>query len=145
MFDDPRGSSFGGLSAERVCVPMFEEHLGVRVHEASEPPNGVGRAVRAVVVVPTGHFAFVLVATHMRGDADDGLMDVAVAEAAASITWAVFDLVVRLQFEAFVTECWLTRCGSLVRVVEGDVILVGRALRSSDCWHATATDWGTAV
>src|SRR5712671_2774603 len=28
--------------------------------------------------------------------------------------------------------------------MEGDVVFVGRALRSSDCWHATTTDWGTS-
>jgi len=70
-------------------------------------------------------------------------MDVAIAEAAASIARAVLDLMVRLQLEAFIAECWLARRGPLVRVVERDVVFVGRALRSSDCWHATATDRGT--
>jgi len=34
-----------------------------------------------MVVMPTGYLALVLVATHVRGDAEDGLVDVAVTEA----------------------------------------------------------------
>src|SRR5712671_2415847 len=87
---EPSGLGTCGAATKRVGVPMFEEHLGVGVHEASEPPNGVGGAVRAVVVVPARHLALVLVATHMRGDANDRLMDVAVTEAASSVQGAVF-------------------------------------------------------
>jgi len=65
-----------GAAAKSVGIPMFEEHLGVGIHEACEPPNGVSRAIRAVVVVPAGYLAFVLVATHVRGDANDGLMGI---------------------------------------------------------------------
>src|SRR5712671_4169886 len=28
--------------------------------------------------------------------------------------------------------------------MEGDIVFVGRTLRSSDCWHATTTDRGTS-
>src|SRR5712675_3241415 len=122
---------------------MFEERSGVGVHEACKPPKGVSGTVRAVVVVPARHLALVLRATHVRGDAEYRLVDVAVAEATTPIAGAVFDLVVRLQFKAFVAECWLSRRRPLVWVVEGDVVFVGRALCSSDCWHATATDGGT--
>ena len=73
------------MAAKGVSIPMFKEHLGVGVHEACEPPNGISGAIHAVVVVPAGYFALVLVATHVWGDADDGLVDIAVAEAAASI------------------------------------------------------------
>src|SRR5712671_1471426 len=95
------------------------------------------------MVVPARHLALVLVATHVRGDADHGLVDVAVAKATAPITWAVPNLVVGLYLEAFVTECWLARRGPLVQVMEGDVVFVGRALSSSDSWHTTATGRGT--
>src|SRR5712672_1998284 len=121
---------------------MFEELSGVGVHEACKPPKGVSGTVRAVVVVPARHLALVLHATHVRGDAENGLVDIAVAEATASNTWTVLGLVVRLQFEAFITKCWLSRHGPPVRVVEGGIIFVGRALGPSDCWHATATDGG---
>jgi len=70
-------------------------------------------------------------------------MDVTVTEATLSITGAVLDLVVGLQFEAFIAECWVADRGLFVWVMEGDIVLVGRALRSSDCWHATATYGGT--
>jgi len=72
---------------------MFKERPRVVVHEACEPPNGVSGAIRAVVVMPAGYLALVLIATHVRGDADDGLVDIAVAEAASSIRGAVLDLV----------------------------------------------------
>ena len=75
---------------------MFEEHPWVGIQEAGEPSNGVGGAVRAVVMMPTRHLALVLVASRMRGDANDRLVDVAVAEAASSIRGAVLDLVSRL-------------------------------------------------
>jgi len=38
----------------------------------------------------------------------------------------------------------LARRGPLIRVVEGDVVFVRRALCPSDCGHATATDGGTS-
>src|SRR5712672_2725440 len=80
---------------------------------------------------------------HVWGDADDRLVDVAVAEATVSVQGAVFDLVPRLQLEAFVTECWVSDCGLFVRVVERDVVLVRRALSSSNSGHATTTGRGT--
>ena len=132
-----------GAAAKRVGVPMFEEHFGVGVQEAGEPSNGVGGTIRAVVIVPARHLALVLVASHMRGDADDRLVDVTVAETASSVRGAVLDLVPRLQFEAFVAECWVSDCGLLVWVMEGDIVFVGRALGSSDGWHATAAGRGT--
>src|SRR5882757_9413929 len=132
-----------GAATKRVGVPMFEEHFGVGIQEAGEPSNGVGGTVRAVVVVPARHLVLVLVASHMRGDTDDRLVDVAVAETAPSIRGAVLDLVPQLQFEAFVAECWVPNSGLLVRVMEGDVVFVGRALGSSDGWHAAATGRGT--
>ena len=49
-----------------------------------------------MMVVPAGHLALVLRATHVRGDAEGGLVDVAVTEATAPIVRAVLDLVVRL-------------------------------------------------
>ena len=85
-----------GAATKGVGVPMLEEHLGVGVHEVCKPPNGIGGAIRAVVVVPAGHLALVLRAAHVRGDAEDGLVDVAVAKATTPIVWAVLDLVVRL-------------------------------------------------
>src|SRR5712672_3215328 len=120
----------GGTTVDVVRVPLFEERCGVRIEEAGEPSQGVGRAVSAMVVVPARHFALVLVATHVRGDANNGLVDVAVAETAASITRAVFDGVVGPQFEAFVTERWLADCGHFIWVVERDLIFIGRALSS---------------
>src|SRR5712671_2475626 len=74
-----------GAAAKGIGVPMFEECLGVGVHEACKPPNGVGGAVRAVVVVPAGYLALVFIAAYMRVGADDGLVGVTVAEAATSI------------------------------------------------------------
>src|SRR5882672_5279155 len=127
----------GDTTIDVVRVPLFEERCGVGVEEAGEPSQGVGGAVGAMVVVPARHFALVLVATHVRGDAYDGLMDVAVAETATSVTRAVLDGVIGSQFEAFVTECWLTDRGRFVWVVEGDPIFVGRALSSSDDRHSS--------
>ena len=94
------------------------------------------------MVVPTGHLALVLVATHVRGGADDGLMDIAVAEAAAPIRGAIPDLVPGLQLEAFITECWVSDGRLLVWVMEGDVVFIGRALSSLNGWHATAMGRG---
>jgi len=122
---------------------MFEEHFGVGVQEVGEPSNGVGGTVRAVIIVPARHLALVLVASRVRGDADDRLMDVAVAETASSIRGTVLDLVPRLQLEAFVAECWVPDSGLLIWVMERDVIFVGRALGSSDGWHAAAAGRGT--
>src|SRR5712671_1891779 len=85
-----------GTAAKGVGVPMFEERARVGIHEACKPPKGVSGAVRPMVVVPARHLALVLRATHVRGDAEDGLMDVAVAEATVPIARAVLDLVVRL-------------------------------------------------
>ena len=127
----------GDATVDVVRVPLFEERCGVGVEEAGKPSQGVGRAVSTMVVVPAGHLALVLVATHVRGDADDGLVDVAVAETAASVTRAVFDGVVGSQFEAFVTECWLAERGHFVWVVEGDPVFVRRALSSSDDGHSS--------
>ena len=75
---------------------MFEERSGVGIHEACKPPKGIGGTVRPMVVVPARHLALVFRATHVRGDAEDGLVDVAVAEATAPVVRAVFDLMVRL-------------------------------------------------
>ena len=96
-----------------------------------------------MMVVPARHLALVLVASHMRGDADDRLVDVAVAETASSVRGAVLDLVPRLQFEAFVAECWVPDGGLLIWVVEGDVVFIRRSLGSSDGWHAAPTGRGT--
>ena len=75
---------------------MFEERAGVSIHEACKPPKGVSGTIRPMVVVPARHLALVLRATHVRGDAEDGLVDVAVAEATTPSAWAVLGLVVRL-------------------------------------------------
>ena len=83
-------------AAKGVSVPMFEECSGVGVHEACKPPNCICRAVAAVMMVPARHSALILIATHVRGDAKDGLVDIAVAEATVPIARAVPDLVVRL-------------------------------------------------
>ena len=91
-----RGTCARGAAAKGVGVPMFKERAGVGIHEACKPPKGVSGTVRAVVVVPAGHLALVLRATHVRGDAEYGLMDIAVAEATAPCAWAVLGLVVRL-------------------------------------------------
>ena len=85
-----------GVAAKGVGVPVFEERAGVGIHEACKPPKGVSRAVRPVMVVPTRHLALVLRATHVRGDAEYRLVDVAVAEATLPIIRAVPDLVVWL-------------------------------------------------
>src|SRR5712671_2422070 len=125
-------SSLGacGATTKGVGVPMFEEHLGVGVHKASEPSDGVSGTVCAVVVVPAGHFALVFVAARMRGGAEDGFMGGAATEAALAIRGAVLDLMPGLQFEAFVTECWVPDGRLFVRMVEGDVVFVRRALSS---------------
>src|SRR5712671_258403 len=138
-------SSFGfcGAATKRVGVPVFEEPLGVGVHEASEPPDGVRGTVCPVVVVPARYLALVFVAAHVRGDAEDGLMGGAATEAALAIRRAVLDLMSRLQLEAFVTECWVSNGCLFIRVVEGDVVFVRRALSSPDGWHAAATSRGT--
>jgi len=137
------GTCTCGTAAKGIGVPMLEERSGVGVHEVCKPPKGVSGTVRPMVVVPARHLALILHAAHVWGDAEDGLMGVAVTEATAPIVQAVLDLVVRLQFEAFVTECWLSRRGPLVRVVEGDVVFIGRALSSSNSWHAATADRGT--
>src|SRR5712675_1011501 len=134
---DSSGFGFCGATTKRVGVPMFKKPLGVGIHEASEPPDGVSGAIRAVVVVPARHFAFVFVAAHMQGGTNDGFMSGGVAETASAIRGAVFGLMPRLQLEAFVTECWLSNCCLLIRVMEGDVVFVGRTLSPSDGWHAT--------
>src|SRR5712672_353697 len=85
-----------GTATKGVGVPMFEEHAGVGIHEACKPPNGVSGTVHPVMVVPARHLALILRATHVRGDAEDGLVDVAVAEATAPIVRAVLGLVVQL-------------------------------------------------
>src|SRR5712671_2722555 len=72
----------GDTSVDVVRVPLFEERCGVGIEEASEPSQGVGGAVGAMVVVPARHFALVLVAAHVRGDANNGFVDVAVAKTA---------------------------------------------------------------
>ena len=48
----------------------------------------------------------------------------------------------RLQLEAFVAECWVSDGGLFVWVVERDVVLVRRALSSSDGGHATTASRG---
>src|SRR5712671_6644302 len=100
-------SSFGvcGATTKRVGVPMFEEPLGVGIHEASEPPDGIGGAVRAVVVVPARYLTLVFVAAHVRGGANDGFVGGSAAEAASTIRGAILNLMPGLQLEAFVTEC----------------------------------------
>jgi len=85
-----------GVAAKGIGVPMFEERSRVGVHEACKPPKGVSGTIRAMVVVPARHLALVLRATHVRGDAEYGLVDVAIAEATSPIVRAVLDLVVRL-------------------------------------------------
>src|SRR5712671_4402378 len=137
-------SSFGfcGTATKRVGIPMFEEPLGVGVHEASEPPDSVCGTIRAVMMVPTRYLTLVFVATHVRGDAEDGLMGGAATEAAFAIRRAVFDLVSWLQLEAFVAECWVSNGCLFIWVVEGDVVFVRRALSSPNGWHAAATGRG---
>jgi len=74
-----------GTAAKCVSVPMFEERLGVGVQEASEPSDGVSGTIRAVVVVPAGYLALVLVAARVRGDAEDGFVGSAATEAALAV------------------------------------------------------------
>jgi len=111
-------------AAKGFSVPLLEEHSRVGVQEVGEPSNSVSRTVATMVVVPARHLALILIATHVWGDADDGLVDITVTETAVAITGAVLYLVVGLQFEAFITECWLTGCWSFVWVVEGDVVFI---------------------
>ena len=85
-----------GMAAKGISVPLFEECARVGVQEASKPPNGISGTVHAMVVVPARHLALVLRATHVRGDAKDGLVDVTVAEAATPIIRAILGLVVWL-------------------------------------------------
>ena len=124
-------------------IPMLEECAGVGVQEAGEPPYCVCGAISSMVVVPARHFALVLRAVHVRRDTEDRLMIGAATKAALSITWAVTDLMVGLEFKAFITECGLVGGWSFVRVVEGDIIFVGRALCSSHRGHASTANWGT--
>src|SRR5712671_1339722 len=91
-----RSACTRGAAAKGVSVPMFEERAQVGIHEACKPPKGVSGTVRPMMVVPARHLALVLRATHVRGDAKDGLVDVTVAEAATPIIRAILDLVVRL-------------------------------------------------
>src|SRR5712675_2962350 len=76
------------MATKGVGIPMFEERAGVGVQEVCKPPNGICGTVGAVMMVPARHLAFILVATHVRGDADHGLVDVAVTKTAAPITRA---------------------------------------------------------
>ena len=85
-----------GVAAKGLGIPMFEERARVGVHEVCKPPKGVGRTIRAVVMVPARHLALVLCATHVRGDAEDGLVDVAVAKATVPDARAVLGLVIWL-------------------------------------------------
>jgi len=91
-------SSFGfcGATTKRVRVPMFEEPLGVSIHEASESPDGVGRAVRAVMVVPARYFALVLVTAYVRDGANDGFVGGGATEAASAVRGTVLGLMPRL-------------------------------------------------
>src|SRR5712672_1695638 len=113
---DPSSLGTCGTTTEGVGVPMFEEHLGIGVHQAGEPSDGVSGTVCAVVVVPAGYFALVFVAAHMRGGA--------ATEAALAIRGAILDLMPGLQFKAFVTECWVPDGRLFVRMVEGDIVFV---------------------
>jgi len=75
---------------------MLEERSGVGVQEASKPPNSICRTVGAMMMVPARHLALILIATHVWGDADHGLVSVAVTKTAVPITGAVLNLVVGL-------------------------------------------------
>jgi len=75
---------------------VLEEQARVGVHEACEPPNGIGGTVRAMVMMPARHLALVFRAMHVQGYAYNGFVDVAVAEATAPVARAVLDLVVQL-------------------------------------------------
>ena len=83
-------------AAKGFSVPLLEEHSRVGVQEVGEPSNSVSRTVAAMVVVPARHLALILVATHVQGDADHGLVNVAVTKTAVPITGAVPNLVVGL-------------------------------------------------
>jgi len=96
-----------------------------------------------VVMVPAGYLALVFIATRVRGDAEDGFVASAVAEATFAIRGAVLDLMPGLQLKAFVAECWVSNGRLFVWMVERDIIFVGRTLGPSDGWHATATGRGT--
>ena len=85
MFGEPLKLVVRGAAAKGIGVPMFEERSGVGVHEACKPPKGVSGTVCAMVVMPTGYLALILVATHVWGDVEDGFVDVAVAEATSPI------------------------------------------------------------
>src|SRR5712672_1937195 len=71
-----------GTAAKGVSVPMFKERSKVGVQEAGEPPNSICGTISTMVVVPAGHLALILIATHVRGDADHGLVDVTVTKTA---------------------------------------------------------------
>ena len=49
-----------------------------------------------------------------------------------------------MQLETFITECRASDCCLFIWVVKGDVIFVGRALGSTDGWHAAATGRGAS-
>ena len=85
-----------GAVAKCISVPMLKECCGVDVQEAGKPPNSVCGAISTMEVVPAGDLALVLIATHVRGDANHGLVDIAVTKATVPIARAVLDLVVRL-------------------------------------------------
>src|SRR5712671_6078923 len=142
MPHDPSSLGACGVATKRVGIPVFEEHPGVGVQEASESTDGIGGTVHAVVVMPTRHLALVFIATRVRGDAEDGFVGGAATEAALAVRGAVLDLVSGLQLEAFITECWVPDGRLFVWVVKGDIIFVRRALCSSDGWHAAATGRG---
>jgi len=133
-----------GVATKGIGVPMFEERSRVGVQEAGKPSNGICRTVGAMIMVPAGHLALVFVATHMWGNADHGLVNVAITKTAAAIAGAVLHLVVRLEFEAFVTECWLAGCGSFVQVMEGDIVFIWRTLSSSYGRHVATANRGTS-
>ena len=85
-----------GVATKGVGVPMFEECSGVGVYEACKPPNGICGTVAAVIMVPARHLALVLIAMHVRGNAEYGLVNIAVTKTATPITRAVLNLVVGL-------------------------------------------------
>jgi len=130
------------VAAERVGIPMLEEHLGVGVHEVSEPPNSVGRAIRAVIVVPARHLALVLVANAYVGRCRRWTCGRRCRRSNIVVQRTVLDLVPRLQLKAFVTECWVPDGGFFIRVVERDVVLIRRALSSANGRHTTVAGRG---
>jgi len=85
------GEVAGRLVKEKVGVTA-----GIVTQEVGKPPNGICGTVGAVVVVPAGHLALILVAAHVWSDADHGLVNVAVTKTATPITGAVPNLVVGL-------------------------------------------------